>query len=431
MRNERGSALLIALIVALIVVGIGGALLADTLARQGGAHRGAQSDEAQMLAESGLERARRALFVYRDQNLHSWDDLLQTQEGASLDPDQHWLDFPNARAVEGDAPEPGEFFLTSVTYSEGAFYLVLRDNDDGDGDPLVDSDDRIIVYVTASFPDGTQRQIESLVHYNPGNWVPNAAILVDGQLDNQGNLEVRGSLGSVHANGELELGGNPTIEQDATSALAVTASGSPTVGGTMGVMSVAPIPDIDVTGFRADADFILAADGNVYNAAGAVISMPEFRFRGGDWDLHVNTAIPVGSYYVETDLRITGRPNVTASFFVEGSITVTGDPTIRPYHNDVGAIVSGDLQVSGTPSGLWEGFYYAREQLCISGNAQLAGSFVAKNALDNSNAVTTGSRIDPSAATVIGNPVVTYNGGLNTAIDTGGSVTVETMRRLK
>lgn len=432
MKNAaRGSALILALVVVLIAAGIGGAFLVDTLTRGAAAHQGVQSDEAQLLAESGLERARLALYRYRDQNLHSWDDLLLAQEGASLEPADHWLDFPNAHDVEGDAPAPEELFATSVSFSEGAYYVVLRDNDDGDGDPSHDSDDRLLVYVTASFPDGTQRQIESLVRYRPSAFVPDAAILVDGQLDNQGNIDVRGAMGSVHANGELELGGTPNIDVDATSAVNVTVSGSPSVGGYTGVTSYREIPDIDVTDYRADADYILAADGNVYDASGAVVSMPEFRFRGGDWDLHVDTTIPVGSYFVETDLNITGRPSVTASFYVQGSLSVTGDPRIRPYRNDVGAIVRGDLQISGTPAGLWEGFYYTREQLRISGNANMLGSFVAKNAADNFSGVTTGSRVDPSAATVIGNPVVQYDGGLQIGIDAGGSVTVESMTRLK
>jgi type II secretory pathway pseudopilin PulG len=168
-RRRQGSALIIALIVVIIVVGIGGAFLVDTMARGKMSHSGVQSDEAQMICEAALEKVRRALFVYKDTGSYDWNDLIFDHAGMSIDPDTHWNDYLSRKDdsdfvsyaadydqagvnTAEDAPmpaDPDHFLGISKPFGEGAFTVVIRDNDDGDADPAVDSDSKLLVYVAA------------------------------------------------------------------------------------------------------------------------------------------------------------------------------------------------------------------------------------------------------------------------------------------
>lgn len=422
------------------------------MVRQSRAHAEVQSDEAQLLAEAGLERARRALYLYKENGSYDWNQLLADHQYLSIDPADHWREYemmsqyrPTTMEYYGtgdwyvEAPLPGESdYCLGYTqfFSEGGFVVIVRDNDDGDDDPLSDADGRLMLYVTASLPDGTQRQVEALVEYQPSDFVPDVAILVDGSLALNGNPEVQGALGSVHANSNLTILGDPTIEKDATTAGTLDVRGTPTVGGNLGKVPYVPVPEVQVSDYLVEADYVLKGNGDVLDASGAVIAdgrmgWNNLKFVGGRWEIQGNAAPVPAAYYCETDLKIGGSPNVTATFFVQGSLSVTGDPRLRPFYKDVSVIVGGDLALKGTPAGAYEGFYYAYEQLKIAGNPVLNGSFVAKNAQDVSNAVSAGSAVDPMAGVVIGNPVITYNGGLDTGIPVNGSVQLRSMTRLK
>ena len=75
-RKETGSALLAAVIIVMIVIGIGGAFLAETAYRHKVISSQIEKDETTLLAESGLEKARRALWRYRVEGIMPWDQLL-------------------------------------------------------------------------------------------------------------------------------------------------------------------------------------------------------------------------------------------------------------------------------------------------------------------------------------------------------------------
>src|SRR5258706_8783415 len=81
MKNTtRGSALLIATIVVVLIAGIGGAFLAESLIHSREQRNGVDADEALTMCDAGMERARQALDYYRGyQNsgsLWTWDQIL-------------------------------------------------------------------------------------------------------------------------------------------------------------------------------------------------------------------------------------------------------------------------------------------------------------------------------------------------------------------
>jgi hypothetical protein len=261
--SRRGSALLLATIIALLALGIGGAFLAEFLARGKTQHAATRSDEALMICDAGLERARRALYQYRFSGSWTWNDILEyCSKITETTPDQIKADF-NARvttpqftaymsnlgtagqntlnesATPADRRNPaptdptnnGVFIGWNIPYSNGAYHILVKDNaDDTDPSrsPLVDADDKVVVVVTATLRDGTQRRIESTIFYNyqPLAMTGLAAILTNSDTDVTGNITVDGRDWDI--NGSAVVGGGV---YGVMSSASITTGGSSGVGG--------------------------------------------------------------------------------------------------------------------------------------------------------------------------------------------------------
>lgn len=462
MRNERGSALIVALVVVVIAVGIAGAFLADTAIRTRMQTLAVESDTAQMIADAAVEKVRRALWVYKTQNTYSWDQILQDHAGLSTDPDGHVRDYQERMASEdfaeyrrnydssgadtaNDAPLPADadFFLgVTRPFAEGGYHCVIRDNDDGDGDPMRDSDNRLLLYVTAALPDGTHRQVLVLVEYLPSNYTPDHAILVDGSIRFNGNPAIGGALGSAHANGDITIVGSGTtftVSANATGVVEEGTASTPPQGFNEGVATVA-IPEIVPSQHRTLADYLLQSDGNVrIVATGAVVSASG---RGGwnNWSYnHANhewrysgssTACPAGTYYVEGNAQITGGSAVlTITVIAEGSISTTGNSHLRPYVSGTLFLAGGDVRLGGTAGTTYQGLIAAQEQLGTGGTFDHQGVLLARNAVDVSRTVSSGTSFDSDFG---GSITVTYDGGLSTLLpNPDSSVRVRAVRRLR
>lgn len=182
--RSRGSALITATIIVVLVVGLGGAFLSLTLFRSKAQHSAIMADEAMLVCEAGLEMARRALVEWRNQNRSAWNELLDycrqkeqelsgsvsEPQGIStggLSPLLSWklTSLPyikeeyfrslrqdsSFRTYNPDATNntqvPATFrelLAKNVPFDKGAYHIVMFDNDDihgngvdddGDGDP--------------------------------------------------------------------------------------------------------------------------------------------------------------------------------------------------------------------------------------------------------------------------------------------------------
>lgn len=71
---------------------------------------------------------------------------------------------------------PTTFFGKVLPSSGRAVKIVVRDNQDGDDDPLRDQDGKVYVYVTALLPDSTLAQTQTLVEFDPA--APDHAVRV-------------------------------------------------------------------------------------------------------------------------------------------------------------------------------------------------------------------------------------------------------------
>lgn len=486
MSHARGSALLLALIIVILVAGLGGAFLAESLAHGKRQFAAVQSDEAQLHCDAGLEKARRVLLERRNADPSAWNELLALCQGFSTDAGAILRDFvargPQPRPATSTAmpADPAEFFGVNVPYSEGAYHVVLRDNEDfhgdgvdhdGDGDPwnpddpaglelaarqtspALDGDRQAILVITATLPDRTQRQIEVLVEYPTSRFRPNAALLDNGTIQMNGSFQVRGAQGLVHANEDVIGNASASAWVDVSVNASASADGlrmanAPPGGINSGVAPV-PIPDVDLAYWRTQRPdlapymIVLGRDGTVTDYYGSPVSAP-FAYQNGTWTISggSNTVRPA-LYYVEGHFQMTGQGGADPyemTILAEGSVDLGGNSSFRPFRfpsgqsTNVLAVAGQDLVLrgTGTASGYqYEGVTLAGEQVLVRGNFTMNGSIVGRNKQDTPGSLVTTSSAVEADAIVGGNPVITYHGLTTFIPNPAQSVLVRSVRRLK
>lgn len=215
-RKERGSALLIATIVVLLVVGIGGAFLSESLSRRNAQFILNQGDEAQLICDAALEKVRRALFLYRkggstNADIVGWCSANSTWTSFTIkqdmgkpgDPSSKWASplfqnyvtstsqssqSGNDTAIDAPASTSPDFFLgVNRPLAGGAFFAMVTATPDGK---------QLILDITATLRSGIQRKIEGLLSYDanqvPGRFPKLAAIIAGGPTSFSGSNTVDG-----------------------------------------------------------------------------------------------------------------------------------------------------------------------------------------------------------------------------------------------
>lgn len=459
---RRGSALVLALVIVLIIAGLAGALLTATVFQSKASTASIQNDEAQIACDAALEKVRRALWIYKTDGTYPWDQILTDHQSLSLNPNAHFADYEARKDdldfaaylqnyyatginTANEAPLPADaahFLGRTMPFGRGGFYAVVRDNDDADGLPLHDTDGSLLVYVTASLPDGTQRQIEALVNFQSTNYSPDSAIVVDGSILFNGTPDVLGARGTAHANGDIVLTGNPTfsVSANATGTIDEGSATPPPGGFNEGVPPIA-IPDVDPTQFQSMSDYLLMASGSVVdNQTGLTVGSGlgsgwnGWKFSSGTWSLSGSSVPPVGTYYVDGNAKLTGAgsaPNRAMSVVAVGTIETSGNIKLTPVLTGTLLLAGGDIKLGGTAGAMYSGLIAAHEQIQALGTFDHQGVLLAKNAEDVYSLVSAGSAIDPDSQ-FGGTMSVTYEGGLVTMLpNPSPSVAVLNVRRLK
>jgi hypothetical protein len=109
-KASRGSALMIALVIVIITAGIGGAFLSQALIHSNEQNWSIEGDEATVMCDAGMERARQALGVYRYGNSAglkwSWAEICQYCESAPA----------ATKALSNDPPPPNNRIKNDANY---------------------------------------------------------------------------------------------------------------------------------------------------------------------------------------------------------------------------------------------------------------------------------------------------------------------------
>ncbi len=467
---QRGSALLIITILVVILSGLAGAFLTTTWVDRQATEQTSDEIQCRQAASAGLDRVRRILFEIRDAG-DPWDETLARTRSAF------------DRSGYGLGPTPSEDYeqivgrdralppSTATTVEPEAFYglnhaqggtlynVLVADDDDGDDDPLTDANDQVVVYVTVATPvdatDGRPRRIlgvyRSAVYYVPPTYTPNHALVVNGNLHMGGSPAVTGRMGSVHANGDLEINGGTgmviSTQGSATGAIAITGSPPEPENGWASESKPVPIPRIDPSEHIEKATFVLDRAGNVYDnttiprrliAAGSWAGF-SWDDRTGTWSKRNGTTPPPGAIYVDGNLDINGGGTEAepwrTTLLVNGSISMEGNPFLVPYLKGVTMMAYGDIRLRGTPKAFPDvnGLIATHEQIDISGNPRFRGSVLAEDAGDAFDLVTTTSRAGmDDFVDVTGNFSLTYDGDLETFLIAGAtSVAIRSWERYR
>ena len=367
---------------------------------------------AMLVAESG---AAHTLSLLRgDLSTRTFDHLLMGSDSVRNTADDALL-MGYGLATADFIPDTG------LTVPDGKYFVTLLDDAaDNDGDPLKDSNNRILARCRGITGDGASAVIEMVIGVTP---LP--GFVTDGSLTINGNPDVLGACGSVHANQIVVVSGNPTVAQGVSASDTVTVSGSiqDANGNPVTPLHHQPpieIPALDPMDYCGDADYILEADGTFITVA-----PPSTQDANGNevegwklvgtspprWDVSGNS-MAAGTYCVQGNVKISGNPSgpgntsLPLTILATGSVGFSGNPQVTPAHPDGIAVISGgDIEISGNPSSDgYEGVFYARSQCRINGNPTINGQVMCD---DEPNAAGTDNDVNQNA--ISGNPTITYN----------------------
>lgn len=424
-RSRRGSALLVAIVLVVAVMGLAGSYLVVSSRFSWENHQRTLSSTAQIWAETGLDHARHWLASSYEMDPYGnkttgWDDDLVGPDGSTN--------------TEDDGLPP---FGEVVHVGKAAYSVRIEDNNDGDGNEFIDSDDKVVVVSRAWTEGGDERQeiaIRAVVMHEPFDPTSEYAILVGKDLYQWGNPEVKGTLASVHANRNVSLSGSVLIERDAEASgtLTITGGNVQVLGRKEANAPIVAIPPIDPTRYRAQATYVFTSTGQVKNASGVVLwtspggnaEWNGWKWKNSDkswnWSGQGQTKPPAGVSYFETNVNMTGSPGTQNSPWVamvisEKNIAMGGNPTIVPPSGNTEVLIAGqDIALLGTSGGgtpQYQGIIAAHEQIYFGGTANLIGRVVAEDAPSSPGSIIATSEIADNA--VYGNAKITYNDLLN------------------
>jgi len=242
----------------------------------------------------------------------------------------------------------------------------------------------------------------------------------------------------VHSNGTLSLTGNPCAAMYYSSAGSVPVTGNSV--GTGAACSSAdldsrpdssplPVPDMNPDTYKAQADYWLESNGQIYNPATGlpfpVGAVPGWSFSNMTWSS--NSQILAGTYWVNGNVVMGGSPGSPGSplpvtILAKLSVDIGGSPRTVPdllisgpgqQPAGISVIAGTDLKMAGNSSQVFTGIYYAGHQLDVSGSVTINGQLLAANRADstylpgNTNLVP----LDASGRMVItGSPTINFNG---------------------
>ena len=342
---------------------------------------------------------------------------------------QHGIGVLNSTggAVDGFDDEIGTTIASDTDFAGGSYTVTVADNDDGDFNTNVDSDDTIVL-TAIGINSGGRRTIVSVVFRT--TYTGQSAFTTNGNLTISGNPTISGTNGSVHSNGDLAITGTPTISQGAS------ATGTGTGGATSGA-DAQFVPTIIVSDYESYADYKLQSDGLVKIMATSAIENPAdtggkwngWDFSAPKWTFSGSSTID-GMFYIDGDAVISSSPNNwTTTFVATGYIEISGTPEILNYkdsNDPVGVqnllfVAGTDLKINGNASQSFEGVMAAKEQLQVSGNPALNGAIIVEDASATSGLVTT--------TEISGSMSITYTGGLVTSFN-GNMVSIRSWREV-
>ncbi len=377
-RRQQGSAMIIAVVVILILAAIAAALMTEVVFRYKGANSERENDEGMIICRAGLERARRALYVYRaaisssqkydsvippfptDPGREQWNAILATNAGSGLLlPGPRYFPVtvsgsdPVLAPIEAQIAAVRTNYQAMVATTEFATYRADPNADNAGisnenptaNDPA--EDDFVIFGQCKPFRGGayhvvvydneeaTSEDNNALVDNDRTLFIRVTAIWDDAQngtgLTLIRQIEARvfftppffSPTAALQSDGQMTLGGSSGFNVTGTSGNVhsngvMTLNGSPGISGTTTSGFVMPSPNINPADYEtADPSntFYLKSDGTIRDAANTIV------WTDGD---------PPGASFSGWDFTPqgwklgTGMPAQNKIWYVSGDLKITG-----------------------------------------------------------------------------------------------------------
>ncbi|MEE8074920.1 MAG: pilus assembly PilX N-terminal domain-containing protein [Candidatus Binatia bacterium] len=393
--NEKGIIMSVVLIVMGVLAVIGTAAVIGSRAEIKTSINFSSGTQAFYIAEAGLQNA-----------IHELDDSDGTNDFASVS-------LPLT-------------LYNATSFGHGTYTVDLS---------LNSSSPRLIDVTSAgTAPNGSSRTVSARLEQAIAP--PTKAILSNNQIafPVTGNLDITGTCGGMHANGDLTINGNPSAELAGgfTSSGYMNIAGNPCIGSDQ--CDENPRPEAYVLSEEADKTiyendysgqpqvalskidpaevaprvaalgaagygYILHDDGTVevggscdssgLCSGGTGVSIPDgWTHQNGTWKLSGQTAAD-GVFYVETDVIIQSSPGTESTpwlgtIIARDSIKWSGSPVIKPYPTSdaqllgIMLMTGNDLKISGNVSLDGQGgAILVHQQLILSGNITIDGYILA------------------------------------------------------
>jgi len=296
-------------------------------------------------------------------------------------------------------------------------------------------------------------------------WVPDGALIVNGDLEVLGDAAFKGAKGNVHSNKKLDLSGSASVDGCGTGVDPVEASGTdcPPLGDiveafmpAINPLAVHKYAQIDIC--RGGVSFGAANPSGFYEGPASTLGNPAtegepcsgaFISTGaGNQILGIGSSLVAfdwnstpGAYYVDgADVTINGKNNmpvIELSVFAgtvdgatdcstsRGNIDYGGYAYTQAYPGSGGysTVAGGDLQVGVQVNVV--GVVAMHEQFRMNGQATIVGPVVAEDACDSAGSPVSENRIN-------GGGEIIYDGGWISDFELKdlGAVDVENTREL-
>ena len=383
---QKGAVLIVGLLLITVLTIVGVSAAQSNVTQQRLANNYRFSIEAMNNAEFGFIST---LNVINDQKLSvgGFDDELDLNGDGILD---------DGLRFEVADPDRNVFFN-----------VVIVDDDDGDGNPAVDSNGIVRLVSQGISSIGSTRTVDVRIGAAlevGGGYSLKRAILAEGSIEFSGNSVFYGSNQDIHSNADIIQADHP-YTGGVISAVGIV-DGTPDGGGTAeSNAAYVDIPKVEPSMFAEYADYTFDSDGRIYDDAGTLIAVGEFngwKFSSDKWTTVGDTVLG-GMLYFRGEygnVVIASAPGTESdrwliSILADGYIEVSGNPVLANYTDpdDPPAIqaimfMSGtDLKINGNPGQVYNGILAAKEQFDISGNPFIEGAIIAEGASSDSDLV--------------------------------------------
>ena len=417
-RAEKGAALVVGLLLITILTIVGISAARENAGQQRMANNYRFSIEAMNNAEVGFISAVNE-FNAEELAANGFDD--------ELDPN-------------GDGRIDDSFRLNVGNVDTNVFYnVVVVDDDDGDGDPSVDSNGIVRLMSQGISNVGSTRTVDVRIGaaVGVGGGISlEKAILAEETIEFSGNSVFSGSNQDVHSNGDVLQMDHPWNEGHTTAVGSV--QGEPQGGGTTeDGADYVEVPQVDPTEYEEYADYVFHSDGKIYDGDGNFVADADgdewngWKFGGDKWTTEKDEGVQGGFLYFKGNEGnvVVGSavnkdgPRWLITILADGYIEISGNPHLGNYMDpdhpmEIQALMlmsGSDIKINGNPDQSYNGIIAAREQFEISGNPIIEGTIISQGASDDGDMVKENK--------ISGVMQLTYDGSFSFPSDEGGGGT--------